>query len=403
VDAKAPISAAADVPRAGRYYRAGPFRADSDSPYERLLEIANRAGLHLSYGRGLDLIHRGDQHFVRLIDELSAASREICIEMYQVLPDPIGWRLCSALASAAARGVSVRLLLDRFGSSAVGAWFETLERYGVQVRWYRPWRAWSNPFLRTHRKLIVIDGHRASIGGINMAADFSEAFSKERAWRDLALWIEGPTAWILRRQFEAAWEANGGPPGPPLPVPDGSGTLCALSNTQVAGSNQADAYLALIASAHEEILLATPYFLPDARLQRALADAVQRGVTATVVVPRRSDIWWFKHGSRHLYRRLLQAGVWIWERCDRMVHAKVAAVDGRVAAIGSTNLNRLSFYGNSETLLLTAEPRIVAEIRSMIRDESLAAAERVTARSWRSHPDRRPWAELAASAVAVLL
>ena len=403
MDAQTDLFDPADVSRAGKYYRAGPPRGDSDSANERLLEIANRAGLHLSYGRDLDLIHRGDQHFVRLVDALSAASREICIEMYQVLADPIGWRLCSALAAAAARGVSVRLLVDRFGSSAIGAWFDTLKRYGAQVRWYRPWRPWSNPFRRTHRKLIVIDGHTASIGGINMAGEFSEALSKERAWRDVALWIEGPTAWIMRRQFEAAWQANGGSPGPPLPVPGGSGTLCAVSNCQVTGANQADAYLSLVASAHEEILLATPYFLPESRLQHALSAAVQRGVAVTVVVPRRSDIWWFKHGSRNLYRRLLQAGVAIWERCDRMVHAKVAVVDGMVAAIGSTTLNRLSFYGNSETLLLTAEPRIVAEIRSMIRDESLAAAERVTARSWRSHPDRRPWAELAASGVALLL
>ena len=127
------------------------------------------------------------------------------------------------------------------------------------------------------------------------------------------------------------------------------------------------------------------------------------GVTATVVVPRRSDIWWFKHGSRHLYRRLLQAGVWIWERCDRMVHAKVAAVDGRVAAIGSTNLNRLSFHGNSETLLLTTEPRVVEQLRTLIAVESREVAERLCDRSWPAHPDRRPWAELAATVAAALL
>jgi phosphatidylserine/phosphatidylglycerophosphate/cardiolipin synthase-like enzyme len=86
-----------------------------------------------------------------------------------------------------------------------------------------------------------------------------------------------------------------------------------------------------------------------------------------------------------------------------MVHAKVAVADGMIAAVGSTNLNRLSFYGNSETLLLTTDPRTVAELRSLIADESLSASELMTRNAWSAHPDRRPLAELLASPVAMLL
>jgi cardiolipin synthase len=150
-------------------------------------------------------------------------------------------------------------------------------------------------------------------------------------------------------------------------------------------------------------LLATPYFLPDRRLRNALGDAARRGVRVTVIVPRRSDIWWFKHGARRRYDELMASGVNIWERHDRMVHAKVAVSDGLVAAVGSTNLNRLSFYGNSETLLLTTDPRVVAEIGSMITDESLGAAECMTQQGWTAHPDRRALAELLALPVAMLL
>jgi cardiolipin synthase len=207
----------------------------------------------------------------------------------------------------------------------------------------------------------------------------------------------------MRRQFDAAWVGHGGSPGGPLPVPDGSGSLCALSNPSTTGANQADAYLALIGTARREVLLATPYFLPDSALRTAMRDAVRRGVRVRVVVPRRNDIWWFKHGSRRLYRHLLDTGVEIWERCDRMVHAKVGVADGLVAAVGSSNLNRLSFYGNSETLLLTTDPYVVGEIDSMLRQESLASAERMSPRSWPVHPDRRPWAELAASTIAMIL
>ena len=381
----------------------GSASGGSEAATTRLLEIADRACLHLTHLRDIQVLHSGDDHFEHLFRAIANARREICIEMYQVRADPIGWRLCAALATAASRGIEVRLLFDRFGSSAIKGWLATLEGHHVQVRWYGPWRPWNNPFRRTHRKLIVIDGAKASIGGINMGSEFSELLSDENSWRDISLWFAGPAAWTMRRQFEAAWQAHGGTSSGPLSVPDGSGSLCAFSNPKTNGANQADAYRALIGTARREVLLATPYFLPDAALRSAMQDAARRGVRVRVVVPRRNDIWWFKHGSRRFYRHLLEAGVEIWERCDRMVHAKVGVADGLVAAVGSTNLNRLSFYGNSETLLLTTDPYVVTEIDSMLRGESLASAERLSPRSWPLHPDRRPWAELAASTIAMIL
>ncbi len=396
-------SASEDRGTTGHFFRDRPPSDDSDTARRRLFEIADLAGLQLAHGRRLDLIHSGDRHFERLVAAVEGATREVCLEMYQVRPDPVGWQLCSALARTAARGVEVRLLVDRLGSASIGTWFETLRRHGVSVAWYRPWRPWSNPFRRTHRKLVVVDGETASIGGMNVAAEFSDELSGGRGWRDVSLWLDGPAAWALRRQFEAAWVDCGGSPGRPLSVPGGGGALCALCSPTVAGSNQADAYLALLATAREELLLATPYFLPGRALRDALAAAVARGVDVTVVVPRLNDVWWFKHGSRRHYRELLDRGIAIWERRDRMVHAKVAVADGLIAAVGSTNLNRLSFYGNSETLVLTDERRVVDEIRSLIRDESRVSAESLASHTWTRHPDRQPWAEMAATAVAMLL
>jgi cardiolipin synthase len=368
-----------------------------------LLEIANAADLDLVHARTVELLHSGNEHFERIVQSIESASREISIEMYQIRPDPIGWRICAELAGAASRGVRVRLLLDRFGCSRISDWLATLRRFGVEVRWYRPWRPWSNPFHRTHRKLIVIDGQWASLGGINFAAEFSESLSGGESWRDLALWCDGPAAWSLRRQFAAAWRASGGGHGCPLEVPRGSGTLCALTGPRESGSRQAATYLALAGAARRELLFATPYFLPDRFLTSALLRAAHRGVTVLVVVPRHNDIWWFKHGARRRFHHLMDAGVIIWERCDRMVHAKAAVVDSTVAAVGSTNLNRLSFHRNSETLLLTAEPRVVGEVRSLIARESAVTADRLASHSWKGHPDRRPLAELASLPLASIL
>jgi cardiolipin synthase len=386
-----------------RHDGAGGWPCGGDAGRRRLLEIARDAGLELAHARSLALCHSGDAHFERLLAAIGGAEREVAIEMYQIRPDPVGWRVCAALAAAAARGVAVRLLVDRFGSSRVAPWLDTLAAHGVVVRWYRPWRPWANPFHRTHRKLLIADGRLASIGGINLAAEFSETFAGHQAWRDVGMWIEGPAAWRLRRQFDLAWTANGGAPGPAIAVPDGSGALCALAGPRSGDANQDRAYLALTASAEHELLFATPYFLPDRRLRDELLRAARRGVRVTVVVPRRNDIWWFKHGARRRYEELLAGGVAIWERCDRMVHAKVAVVDRLVAAAGSTNLNRLSFHGNSETLLLTDARPVVSELHALVNDESLHAAERLSPRAWPGHPDRRPLAELLASPAALLL
>jgi cardiolipin synthase len=156
----------------------------------------------------------------------------------------------------------------------------------------------------------------------------------------------------------------------------------------------------MVASARFEALLATPYFLPDAPFRRTLIDAVARGVQVVVVIPRRCDIRWFVHAGRRAYDDLLRAGVEIWERCDRMVHAKVGVVDGLVAAVGSANLNRRSFYGNAETLMVSTASRVVDGIRNLVTVESAAAADVLRVPDWRRHPTRDRWAELLAAPMA---
>ncbi len=379
------------------------FPGDPTASRRLLLEVAGAADLDLVQARSIEVVHSGHGHFERVVESVNRAEREICIEMYQIRRDPVGWKVCAALAEAAGRGVQVRLLLDSFGSSAIARWLPILQGCGAEVRWYGPWRLWNNPFRRTHRKLVVVDGRIASVGGINLAAEFSEVLTGDEAWRDVALWLEGPAAWALRKQFEHAWRANGGGRGSTLDVPLGSGELCALAGPRGGRGRPAAAYLALAGSARRELLLATPYFLPDPSLKNALVAAAGRGVRVLVVVPRRSDIWWFKHGARTRFAELLAAGVSVWERCDRMVHAKVAVADGMLAAVGSTNLNRLSFYRNSETLVLTTNLAVVDEVRRLFVDEARRTADVLDPGAWTDHPDRRRVAELAAGPLASLL
>jgi len=367
-----------------------------------LLEIADRAGLALAYADAVQLEHRADSHFDRLIEAISSAEREICVEMYQVESDAVGTRVIEALMGAARRGRDVRVLLDAFGSTSVAETMNDMRQAGVDARWYSPFGLTRSPWRRTHRKLVIIDGTTSTIGGINLCERFSERHSGARAWRDVGVWIKGPVSGLLRTQFEQAWKGERGRELPHIPTTRSSRVLCAMAGGPDGRQGHAAAYRALAQSAKRELLLATPYFVPDVAFREALKSAVGRGVRVVVTTPRQCDIPWFKHAGRRIYTGLLQSGVEIRERCDRMVHAKVAVVDRQVAAMGSVNLNGLSFFNNSETLLLTNEPTAVSEMYAFFEHESAKHAEPLHLTTWSRHPDRRRWAELVSLTACLL-
>jgi cardiolipin synthase len=207
----------------------------------------------------------------------------------------------------------------------------------------------------------------------------------------------------LQRQLEGAWAAWGGRTRPVREGGSPGSISCAVAGGSEGSTGHAEALLALIRSAHREALFATPYFVPGRQLRRELTRAAARGVRVVIVLPRLNDLGWFKHAARRRYSHLLEAGVEIWERCDRMVHAKVAVIDRCLAAVGSANLNSQSLYCNSETLLITTETSVVTGIHALIDIEAAAAAERLSVPSWRRHPDRHRLAELVAAPVSLVL
>ncbi len=376
---------------------------DAHSDALALLERVGRAArMRESTAETLELIHSGDQHFDRTVAEINRAQTEVCLEMYQIHSDEVGRRVARALIGAHRRGVTVHVLLDGFGSSQASGLMAQLRTAGIQAHWYCPWRPWHDPNRRTHRKLLLVDGQRASIGGFNLIEPFSERCNGTRAWRDLGLWLTGPAAWYLRQQFAAAWHRETGRQLANLRSLAGEGSRCFLAGGASGRAGHADAYAAMIDSARSEVLLANPYFLPDATFRARMVTAVQRGVRVAVVLPRVNDVPGIKHLSRRLYPGLLSRGIEIWERRDRMVHAKVAVIDRSVAAIGSVNINSRSFHRNSETLLLTAETDIVRQVQQFILSEGLTSAERLSHNRWATHPDRRRWAEALSLSLGLL-
>lgn len=382
----------------------GPWRVSprSGSPDALLETIADRARMPLCTTADMTLLHRGDSNFDRLIASFEAARRSISVEIYQIRPDTIGRRLAEALARAAERGVEVRLIVDSFGTSGARDLVAPLPHRGVNLRWFNPFSLYSSLRQRTHRKLAIIDGQEATIGGMNWADEFSEHKTGNNCWRDVALWVKGEVVDALLAQFNAAW--SGDAEAPEFVPTRGSrfARACAVGGGVDGRSGHRRAYRAMADAAQHELLLATPYFLPDADLRLLLSSTASRGVRVVVIVPRRCDIGPFKHAGRVSYFNLLASGVEVWERFDRMVHAKVAIIDRAVAAVGSVNLTRQSLDYNSETMILTSDSKIVDEIGSFLLEESLSQAEALSGPSWPRHPDRFRLAELVAAPVGLV-
>jgi cardiolipin synthase len=296
------------------------------------------------------LLDGGREAFPPMLDAIGEARDEILCEVYQLAVDRVGERFIEALSAAAARGVRVRVVIDGWGSSPdTGEVAQRLGSAGCEVEIFnRMVLVLIGRWRRNHRKLLVVDGEVAFVGGINMSADYGvPGEASGLAWADLALEIRGPTArWLQRR----GRRERGRSPAAPLRI-----WLSGLGG----GRRLRRRYLKAIGAAQHRVLLAHAYFLPDRHLVRSITAAARRGVQVQLVVPARADVSLAGPAMRRLYRRLLPAGVEVREWPGLMMHAKVAVIDGTHLLLGSFNLDPFSL-ANLE-VLAEAEDQEVAQ------------------------------------------
>jgi cardiolipin synthase A/B len=281
----------------------------------------------------VELLDGGRQAFPLMLEGIERAERLVHLEMYALELDDVGRRFVKALQEAARRGVTVRVTLDGWGSLRSGATaVAQLRAAGCRARIH-------NRFSRmllgrvgcNHRKLLVVDGRVAFLGGINIGRRFE-------TWDDLAVWIRGPACTELVHALD-------GERAPKLRQ-----RVRFLLSGFRSGMALRREYLEAIAGARDRALIAHSYFLPGHGMLRAIQAAARRGVTVTLLLPHASDVRLATFGTRRLYRRLLDAGVRIHELTGRMMHAKAAVVDGKVSLVGSFNLDPLSMT-NLEVLV----------------------------------------------------
>ena len=396
-----PLSADAQQRVLARLKTAG---EDTDI-FERHLAFEQEiTGAPLTAGNKVTLLQDGPSTYQALYGAMAGAKSSIDMESYIIEDDEVGQRFASELKAAVARGVVVNLIYDGVGSiSTPKAYFDDLAAHGVNTLQFNPVdplkaKAGWDLNSRDHRKLTIIDGRTAFVGGINISSVYSggsfSQHSKESPghgqkvpWRDTDLQIDGPVVADFQKLFMDTWARQKGKPMAnadyfPQIGRQGDVVVRAIGGTSTEPYSQIYATLvSAIRSASTSILLANAYFDPDPQLMGALTDAARRGVDVQILLPSVSDTWLVSAAGRRHYGELLEAGVKIWQRQGVLLHSKTTLIDGVWSAVGSTNLDRRSFLHNDEIDAIVLSAAFGDQMRAAFQAD-LKQSEPLTLAQW---------------------
>lgn len=356
-------------------------------------------------GNRVRLLQSGAEFFPALIAAIDAAQVEVHLETYIFNADPTAQTVRDALIRAARRGVRVRVLIDGIGARDFpAAWREALAGAGVALLVYRPlvagWRSNPHSLRRLHRKLTVIDARLAFIGGMNLIDDF-EPVRHAAPRLDYSVEVQGPLLARIHPSARHLWRlvaltqlqpaqlqpGNDLPPLQPSWPTDGRIRAAFVVRDNFVHRRAIErAYLAALALAREEIVIANAYFLPGRRFRKLLKHAAARGVAVHLLVQGHTDHPLFQAAARALYRDLLAAGVAIHEYQASELHAKVAVIDRRWATVGSSNIDPFSLLLAREANLVVDDAGFAGDLRQRLQ-QAIGQSARLDPADWR----RRPW------------
>lgn len=344
----------------------------------------------------VQLLTNGEEKFPALLRALKSAQDHIHLEYYIFEEGSVGLRILKILTQKAEEGVKVRLLIDGFGSAALAKKARKWQKKGLELQVFMPVgiRSMANNNYRNHRKLALIDGSIAFIGGINISDKYFNAPGEEHYWRDTALKIEGAAVNVLQTYFFANWILAGGEDykltssyfyTEPLQAKGNTTLTFAMSDPGSISSITMEALLLAISSASKRVILCTPYFIPTDELSTALQLAVARGVHVELFLPARSDSYIVQHASMSFLKPLLQRGVQVYLYEKGFIHAKTFIVDDALAGVGTVNLDTRSFYINFESMAILYDPNLVEQM--MIQTQIDKQGSRLlTLDAWMNRP-----------------
>lgn len=350
-------------------------------------------------GNRIHAYQNGDNIFPAMLEAIRSARHTITLETFIYWSGQIGGQFTNALSECARRGVQVHLLLDWFGAKQLEQrLIQQMVSAGVAVEkfhqftWYRP-GSWSNFNQRTHRKVMVVDGTRAFIGGVGIADAWDGKGDQPEKWRDSHYQVEGPVVGHLQAVFMDNWIRT------TKNVLAGEGYFvdnapCGKTKMQVFKSSPREGttsvrlmYILALAAAQRSVRISSPYFVPDASTLRMLTNAADRGLQIDIMVPGpHLDLHIVRYGSRSLWGPLLKRGVRIHRFQPAMLHHKIMIVDDYWTSVGSTNLDYRSLHLNDEANLNLFDADFAAQAVATF-NEDLKQCKPVSYRQWKT----RPW------------
>ena len=379
----------ADVPGA----QAMRLAADIPPDYRHLFEVGRSInGFVPVGGNRARLLADSNATIDALVDDIDAATEHVHLIFYIWLPDHNGLKVVEALKRAARRQVACRAMADGLGSRAMIAspHWSALRDAGVAVASALPI---GNPLLRAlrgridlrnHRKIVVIDNRITYCGSQNCADPEFRVKAKYAPWVDAVVRFEGPIARQNQHLFASDWMAEVDEDLSAIlrqAVPPGERGFAAQvigTGPTVRYSAMPEVFETLMFAARRELVISTPYYVPDESMQAALCASARRGVAVAIIFPARNDSWVVGAASRSYYADLLAAGVRIFEYQGGLLHTKSLTVDGEITLIGSANMDRRSFDLNYESNILFYDPTLTADVRRR-QDDYLAGSCEVTA------------------------
>jgi cardiolipin synthase len=307
---------------------------------------------------------------------IAGARTSIDLTVFILGNDEVGRSVVRALTERARGGVRVRVLVDAIGSAKIKRQAaRELAAAGAQLRSFMPLlhaplRGRTN--LRSHRKVVVVDGQRVFLGGMNFALEYMGPTPRPGRWRDLAAILSGPVAADAEQLFGADWAFAGGDPvgrasRAPIPTAEGTAQVQLIpSGPDMKSDTFYDALLTALFAARREVALVTPYYVPDDAVHHALVLCARRGVRTRLVVPRNSNHPVADFARRGLLAELGSAGVEVGYFPRGMVHGKAMVVDDALGYLGSANLDMRSFFLNYENALFLYGREEIAQVRRWI-------------------------------------
>ena len=386
--------------------------------YQHLFDLGRSiSGFDPVGGNTAHLLPNSDAAIDAMVADIDTAKDHVHVLFYIWLPDNNGRKIVEALKRAAGRGVTCRAMADDLGSRTIirSEHWHAMSKAGIHVAAGLPI---GNPILRplrgridlrNHRKIVVIDDRITYCGSQNCADPEFLVKAKYAPWVDALMRFEGPIARQNQFLFASDWmtyvnENLDDILGKPLalPVPGGVTAQVVGTGPTVRYSAMPELFESLLFAARREVVVTTPYYVPDESLQNALCTTAYRGVDTTIVFPARNDSWIVGAASRSYYAELLAAGVTIYEYEGGLLHTKSLTLDGEITLIGSANMDRRSFELNYENNILFHDATLTSVMRNRQQDY-ITRSRPVTKEAVAGWPmSRRLWNNLIATAGPVL-